>query len=97
MIYTFDDDYQLVEATLSFNTDPDDLVIVMRAITSATFLATGTTKMEVAAYDFDAFGTFRYYMIVPMEETWNHSSCHWREYYVDTDGDGLGNVMVGGN
>lgn len=84
VIDTFDDNYQLVEATLSFNAVPDDLIVQLRTVTGATFLATGTTEMIVTAADFDELGTLRYYLIVPPGKT---SSCHWRHYYED-DGNG---------
>ncbi|WP_309387623.1 FN3 associated domain-containing protein [Cerasicoccus frondis] len=96
VIDTFDDDYQLVEATLNFNEIPDDLLIKLTTITGATFLATGTTSMVVTASDFDELGTFRYYLIIPPGKT---TSCHRREYYQD-DGNGqldASDLQVGSN
>lgn len=78
VVDVFSDGYELVEATLSLGAVPDDLTIKMNTrVSGVTFVATGSKSMTVKAADFDADGTFRYYLLRPSTQS---ASCHQRSY-----------------
>jgi hypothetical protein len=85
IIQVFDDGTVMLKAMLSFGGNiPEDFKVKLTMYKAGSVFDDGTTVRWIMAADFDANGTYTYYMLLPKNVT--GSACHSALYY---DGDEL--------